>query len=657
MTRFNPLLRYGIAIALVIVALGLTSIFRPLLGGTLLLFFFPAVILSAWLGGMGAGLIATLLTVVAANYYLFPPYFAFSLNLSAVVSLIIFSGIVTLINWITTSERVAREAVTRQREELQHRQEQLQVTLASIGDAVIATDNQERITFMNPVAEQLTGWTAIDAIQRPLSEVFRIINEDSRQIVENPVTRVLRDGKIVGLANHTLLIRRDGHETPIDDSGAPIRDANGSIQGVILVFRDITAQRRTERDQRVLSDIGMALVSALSVQERLENLSEFLVPSLGDMCIIFLLEPDNVTLRLATIACTDRGLRQQIIDNRRRYPLTMQQTQSPHIKALQNGEIVLIERIQPEQIASGVEGDIRTVLSQAGMHSSFTVPLIARGRKLGTISVVSFRPTRTYTKDDLPLAEELQRRVALSIDNAMLYDEAKEAVHAREEFLSVAAHELKTPVTSLQGYSQLVLRRLRKGELPDAERVTQAMSNIEKQAQKLSRLVVNLLDITRIYNAQLMLERQLVDLVPILNNVVELVRNGTDRHTFPINMPPTLELTVDPLRMEQVFTNLLDNAVKYSPNGGEVRIDVTVGEDDVEIAITDNGVGVPPDQRDKLFDRFYRAQNDRYFQGLGLGLYISHEIIVLHGGELSAEFPEQGGTRMIVRVPKDETKN
>ena len=145
---------------------------------------------------------------------------------------------------------LALEDITERRrieEALAVQQEWLRVTLRSIGDAVIASDTAGRVTLMNPVAEELTGWPKDEASGKPLEQVFRIVNEQTRRTVENPVTKALREGAIVGLANHTLLIRKDGSERAIDDSAAPIRDASGGVIGVVLVFHDITERRRIER--------------------------------------------------------------------------------------------------------------------------------------------------------------------------------------------------------------------------------------------------------------------------------------------------------------------------------------------------------------------------------------------------------------------------
>ena len=150
---------------------------------------------------------------------------------------------------IKERDKALTDARSRGRE-LQQQKDLLSVTLASIGDCVMVTDNVGRINFMNPVAEQVTGWTLEEARGRPTAEVFRILNEQSREPVDNPVEKVMKHGVIVGLANHTLLIRKDGSEVPIDDSGAPIRDPEGAMRGVVLVFRDFSEHREADRELR-----------------------------------------------------------------------------------------------------------------------------------------------------------------------------------------------------------------------------------------------------------------------------------------------------------------------------------------------------------------------------------------------------------------------
>jgi PAS domain S-box-containing protein len=246
--RRSPLFCYGFAVLTVALAVIVTWAF-PLLGSRIpFALLYAAVMLSAWYGGKRPGLAATALSALASAYFFLPPAYSLAIGLEGVLLLSIFLLVSLVICSLTDRARRAEKGARRSRE-------QLFTTLRSIGDAVIATDAEGRVNFLNEVAQGLTGWTLKEAEGRDLREVFQIINEQTRQEVENPVAKVLREGAIVGLANHTVLIARDGQETPIDDSGAPIRDEDGNITGVVLVFRNITERRQAEDLRQRLASI------------------------------------------------------------------------------------------------------------------------------------------------------------------------------------------------------------------------------------------------------------------------------------------------------------------------------------------------------------------------------------------------------------------
>lgn len=243
---------------------------------------------------------------------------------------------------------------------------------------------------------------------------------------------------------------------------------------------------------------------------------------------------------------------------------------------------------------------------------------------------------KAKTKAEL-LAELAERRAAEAL---------------RDEFLSVAAHELKTPLTGLRGFAQLLMRQLDRDETPDPVRMRQALSAIDQQSAKLARLVNQLLDVSRIEAGKLLLERKVADVVGIVEDVVSTARVNTFRHEFVVRSPSAALALVDPLRLEQVVRNLVDNAIKYSPDGGPIEIEVQKDrEAGVRIAVTDRGLGIPEKSRARIFDRFQQAHQERAIGGMGLGLYITRQIVELHGGTITAEFPKQGGTRMVVIVP------
>jgi signal transduction histidine kinase len=247
-------------------------------------------------------------------------------------------------------------------------------------------------------------------------------------------------------------------------------------------------------------------------------------------------------------------------------------------------------------------------------------------------------------------AAEEQLRVALLAEQTAR-QAAEDALRQRDEFVSVASHELKTPLTTLSGYAQLILRRFsREGEV-DSERVLTALHSISAQADRLSRLLGHLLDISRFDEGKLRLERQPTDVVALVEQAVTLARTWSERHPVMLAAPAVLEATIDPLRLEQVLTNLLDNAVKYSPNGGAVEVVVSSRKGAATISVRDHGLGIPPEKRNNIFDRFYQAHAAGGHGGLGLGLYISRQIVELHGGSIRAEFPRGGGTRFVVTMP------
>lgn len=232
--------------------------------------------------------------------------------------------------------------------------------------------------------------------------------------------------------------------------------------------------------------------------------------------------------------------------------------------------------------------------------------------------------------------------------------EAEAALRLRDEFLSVAAHEIKTPITNLRGYSQLLMRRIDKGTIADVSRVCPSLQVIDREADKLSGLVSRLLDISRLQGDGLLLDRQVTDLADLAREVVESMQLAAGQQTLRLQASPSLIAFADPLRLQQILINLIDNAVKFGPEGAAVEIELASPDPDtVRLSVRDHGPGIPPAERERLFSRYHRAGTRRPAGGLGLGLYISRQIVELHGGRIEAEFPPDGGTCFIVTLPRN----
>jgi signal transduction histidine kinase len=274
-------------------------------------------------------------------------------------------------------------------------------------------------------------------------------------------------------------------------------------------------------------------------------------------------------------------------------------------------------------------------------------PFVRSTQNESLLFLQSFMAVAALTSLTLAAAD-LQRRRA---DVALRHVE-QERVRERDEFLSIAAHELRTPITSLQLAAQFALRRVATGAT--GSQIAKPLQTIDLQAAKLSRLVSQLLDNVRLDAGRLTIKRELVDLGDLVQGVAEEVRTMNERADVRVDATHATA-TVDALRIEQVVRNLIDNAVKFSPNGGPIEVSVTAADEHVRISVRDRGVGIAPEDRATLFQRYQHAHGKDRSGGLGLGLFVSREIVERHGGTIEAEHPADGGTRMIVTLPQRST--
>jgi signal transduction histidine kinase len=241
----------------------------------------------------------------------------------------------------------------------------------------------------------------------------------------------------------------------------------------------------------------------------------------------------------------------------------------------------------------------------------------------------------------------------LALDNAWLYRDAQRAIQVREVFFSLAAHELKTPLTALTGQAQLMQRRsMRDADLP--ERYERSLQSIVTQAARLNRLVLSLLDISRLEQGKLSLDLDIVMLNELVEQVIAESQELYEGHTIEQDVRAArLIINGDPIRLEQVILNLLQNAVKYSPPGSTIRLVLEQHEQHAQLSVSDHGAGIPPEALAHIFERFYRAANVTAGErgGLGIGLYIVKEIIDLHGGTIRVESVLGTGTTFTLRLP------
>jgi PAS domain S-box-containing protein len=535
----------------------------------------------------------------------------------------------------------------------------LATTLRSIGDAVIATDAAGRVTLMNAVAESLTGWSEQDARGRPLPDVFHIVNEHTRAVVQSPVEKVLETGGIVGLANHTVLVARDGREFPIDDSGAPIRGENGKMEGVVLVFRDVTARKVLEAQSTYLADATAALAESLDYETTVARVARLAVPRLADWCAVDLVvDGQRVPKRLA-VAHVDPAKVALAKELYLKYPPRLDDAAGlPNV--LRTGRAELYADVPHELLVAGTtdEEHLR-IARELQLRSAMIVPLIAHSRVLGAISFVFAESGRRYASADLAFAEELARRCAIAIENARLFvseQDARKAAdvanRAKDEFLAIVSHELRTPLNAIMGWAKMLV-----AQNFDERRRQRAVETIERNAVAMAQLIEDLLDMSRVISGKMRIEVQSVDLTSVVDAALESIQPAANAKE--IRLVPVLDTTVpqlmgDPTRLQQVVWNLLSNAVKFTPKGGRVDVVLRKVDSSVQLSVSDTGKGIAPTFLPSIFEPFSQedASTKRTRGGLGLGLAISRQLVELHGGRITADSAGEGqGTTFVVSLP------
>ncbi len=420
------------------------------------------------------------------------------------------------------------------------------------------------------------------------------------------------------------------------------------------IIDDHTERKRAEKALRFLSEASIQLGASLDYEATLRRVARLALPLLADFCIVDLLADDGHVRRVAATHINP-GKEELLRKLQGSYPADAG-SPAPASGVLCSGQSELIPDVSEEEIARHTrDAKHAALIRDIGLRSHMAVSLRARGRVLGALSFGSTESERRYGPGDLALAEALAHRCAQAIDNARLYREAQEAVRARDEFISVAAHELRTPVTTIKGYAQLLLRRQASGQLTP-ERLASSCRVIDQATSRLARLTEDLLDLWRMRAGHLGL-----DLAPV--DLAELTREAVSRHRELLTRQLQVRVEVpgkpcpvmaDAERIEQVLSNLLDNAAKYSPEGGEIRVTLRAQGESFVIQVEDPGIGLPAGTAETIFEPFERASNaaERHLPGMGLGLSICRSIAERHQGHIWAESAgEDRGTCMFLELP------
>jgi signal transduction histidine kinase len=410
-----------------------------------------------------------------------------------------------------------------------------------------------------------------------------------------------------------------------------------------------------ERQSSFLAEASKQLASSLDYEATLRAVAQLAVPAVAEWCAVDILDEDGAIQRLA-VAYADPAMEPQVAETASNYaPSPAARLGVPQV--LRTGQTSLLADLSLE---ASDDGDDIALLHALGMGSAIIVPLLARGRTLGTLTFATDGSRRSYEQADVLLAEELASRCALAVDNARQYRSAREALELRDTFLAAVSHDLRNPLATISGQAQLLRRVLRRQDSPPVERVEEGLLRIEGTVARMGGMIDELLDVARLQLGEpLELQPQPFDLVSLVRHKVTEYQQTTQRHILRLAADTALPGTWDAGRVERVIDNLLGNAIKYSPAGGVITVIVVDDEDDsgpwTVLEVRDPGVGIPASDLPRIFERFSRAGNVGQIGGTGIGLAVSRQIVVQHGGSIAVDSTEGAGSVFTVRLPRHAT--
>ena len=621
--------------------------------------------------------------------------------------------------------------------------ELLQVTFSSIGDAVIATDAHGSVTFLNPLAQTLTGWTQQEAVSNSLERVFRVVHEETRQALENPALRAVRGGLVVGLVNHPVLIAKDGTEHHIEGSAVPLRDAKDAVAAVLLVFREAVVQRLIERreadalansqallstfpniylvldgDLRVKSanapfylhfqtteeeTVGQLIYELCKGQWNIPALRTMLedVPPDQDAVEDLLMEHEFPKIGICCLRVSARRIRNAAVGGQEMTLMVMEDVtrqkrleellQSSEVRyrrlfqTAKDGILILDAKtgkiLDANAFMAGLTGQELSEILGKELHEIGLFEDVAANKsafkalqengyvryehlpiqnKNGTTTDVEF-VSNVYNENNRAVAQcnirDISTRVAMERQIQLQTQALADQHRRKDEFLAMLSHELRNPLAPIRSATHLLRLQEHGSENLIAK---QAREVIERQVANLTRLISDLLEVSRIINARIRLKRETVDLCQVLQHALIttaplMARQGQELSTaYPDPAADPLWVNADPTRLEQIAVNLLSNASKYTEKGGRIAVSVERLHNHAVLRVRDSGIGIAPEVLPHIFDLF--AQADRSLErsqgGLGVGLSIVQRLVELHGGTVEAFSEGVGkGSEFVVRLP------
>lgn len=516
--------------------------------------------------------------------------------------------------------------------------------IESSEDAIVSKTLDGIITSWNNSAQRLFGYTEEEIIGKHIT----ILIPEDRYQEEELIIGKIRAGERI---EHFETIRKTkiGAEIQISLTVSPIKNSDNKVIGASKIIRDIDRQKKADdRLQQyaerleILNSIGQVISAELDIQSILQKVTDATTQLCGAQFGAFfhnLVNEQGESYMLFTLSGAPREAFEKF---------GMPRNTAVFHPTFSGEGTVRVDDITKDPRYGKNAPHFGKPAGHLPVISYLAVPVRAKsGEVIGGLFFGHEQPAR-FTKEHEQLVLAVAAQAAVALDNAKLYEDIKQLNEKKDEFIGLASHELKTPVTSLKGYLQIIARNLSSDDKskPLANRALQ-------QVGKLTTLISDLLDVTKIQTGKLPFTYANFDVIKLLSDLREILQQTEPSHQLVLNLPvEELIIHADSQRIEQVIINLITNAVKYSPKANQVIVTATVIDNKLKVSVQDFGIGIQPDQLERVFSRFYRVENlASHMSGLGIGLYISHEIVSRHQGKLWVESTYGQGSTFYFELP------
>lgn len=529
------------------------------------------------------------------------------------------------------------------RREAEESRSRLVTVLEATPDFVGITDAAGTVLYLNRGARELVGLSATEARHLSIPD-FHPAWAASR-VLDEGLPSAFREGSWSG---ETAVLTRDGREIPVSQVIITQRDDRGEVGFIATIMRDISERKRAERAQQFLLHASRVLSGSLDPDAIAQQLGDLLVPDLADYVFVDLAGDDARVRRVAAVH-RDPGMR-GLMERLLTYPPRVDEGRACAERVLRTGRTESMSAPSEEWLlAASRDAGHRRLLEELAPAAELCVPLTVRDRVIG---VITFGFTTSDRGIDPSLAENLAGRTALALENARLYREAREAARIRDEVLRVVAHDLRNPLNNIAMSAEL-LRQLLPEQDADPGRRRQ-LDIISRSVHRADRLIRDLLDVAQLGAGRLSIETAPHGVKPLVHEAVELHRAFAERKSLRITaeLPEELpDIVADRDRIIQVFTNLIGNAIKFTPEGGSITLRAAAENGAVRFSVGDTGPGIPDEDQPHLFDAFWQARRDAS-QGAGLGLAIARGIVEAHGGSIWVESEVSRGATFHFTIPR-----